>query len=113
MHGRVLYHQTILVTDQSQGICQIDLHLPTISGLHNHSQQQQQQVLGFANLKFVLYDEKFGITHLKATDETEVISRVVSSPEYIQKGIKKLREWVQQNPDEVQAVTNLVRDIVQ
>lgn len=109
MHGRFLYHQTLLVTDQSLGVCQIDLHLPN----HPFPPNNQQQVLGFMNLKFVLYDERFGITHLKATDESEIISRVSSAPEYIQRGIRSLRDWVNRNPQDVQSVTDRIHDIVQ
>lgn len=108
INGRKLWHQTLLVTDESQSVCQINFRLP-ISPFPDI----KGQVIGLINLRFELYDTKFDITCLRASDETESINKISSSSEYIQKGIVNLKKWVHQNPQEVEQVTHRVQNILQ
>lgn len=96
------------MTDESQAICQIDFRLPM-----NPFPDIQGQVFGLMNLRFEMYDAKFDITRLKATDESESVTKVSSASEYIQKGIHDLKKWVSDNPDQVQSLTDRVYNLVQ
>jgi hypothetical protein len=68
--------------------------------------------MGLMNVRYEMYDSKFDITCLKATDETEVLSKT-SSVEYIQKGIVTLRTWVQDNDDSIESINDRIHNIVQ
>lgn len=107
MTGRKLWKQTLLVTDQSMGICRIDFRLPL-----NPFPEIKGQIMGLINVRYEMYDRKFDITCLKATDETELISKV-SSIECIQKGVVQLKKWVHDNGDSIESINNRIRDIVQ
>lgn len=108
LNGRKLWHQTLLVTDDSQSVCQINFRLPLgpFPDITGH-------VIGLVNLRFETYDAKFDITCLRATDESEVITKISSSADYIQKGLLKLKQWVNQNPQEVEQVTHRYQNILQ
>ncbi|KAI7898668.1 uncharacterized protein BX663DRAFT_442662 [Cokeromyces recurvatus] len=108
LNGRKLWHQTLLVTDESEGICQIDLKLP-----FNPIPDIKGQVIGLVNVRYETYDSKFDITCLKATDETEVLSKASSAAEYMQKGLSKLRNWVQSNPDRIHTITERIQNLIQ
>lgn len=108
LNNRKLWHQTLLVTDESLSICQIDFRLPM-----NPFSDIKGQVFGLMNLRFEMYDAKFDITLLKATDESESITKFSSASEYIQKGIHKLKKWVSDNPNQVQSVTDRIHNLVQ
>lgn len=108
LNGRKLWHQTLLVTDDSQSVCQINFRLPL-----GPFPDIKGQVVGFVNLRFEMYDTKFDITCLRATDETETITKISSSAEYIQKGLLKLKQWVSHNPQEVEQVTHRIQNILQ
>ncbi|KAI8388854.1 uncharacterized protein BYT42DRAFT_249628 [Radiomyces spectabilis] len=96
--GRTLWHQTLLVTDASQQLCQIKLRLPTrpLSGIEG-------QVIGCMNLRYDLFDQKFGIIHLKFTDDSELFIKKPSS-NHMQRAMTDLKSWVQSHPD---ALSNL------
>ncbi|CAO3637563.1 unnamed protein product [Mucor hiemalis] len=108
LNGRKLWHQTLLVTDDSQSVCQINFRLPL-----GPFPDIKGQVVGFVNLRFEMYDTKFDITCLRATDETETITKISSCAEYIQKGLLKLKQWVSHNPQEVEQVTHRIQNILQ
>lgn len=108
VNGRKLYKQTLIVTDESSSICRINFRLP----IHPFS-NIKGQVLGLLNLRYEMYDTKFDITCLKATDESESMSKISSAPEYIQKGIIHLKQWVQNHPDTVQEMYKRLQNIVQ
>ncbi|KAI9487816.1 MAG: hypothetical protein EXX96DRAFT_554758 [Benjaminiella poitrasii] len=108
INGRRLWHQTLLVTDESEGICQISLRLPL-----NPLPDVKEQVIGLINVRYETYDSKFGITCLKATDETEVISKASSTAEYMQKSLLKLRKWVQSSPDHIHTIANRIQNLIQ
>lgn len=108
LNGRKLWHQTLLVTDDSQSVCQINFRLPLgpFPDVTGH-------VIGLVNLRFETYDGKFDITCLRATDETEVVTKISSSADYIQQGLLKLKQWVSHNPQEVEQVTHRYQNILQ
>jgi hypothetical protein len=108
MNGRKLWKQTLLVTDQSMGVCRINFRLPL-----NPFPEIKGQIIGLMNVRYEVHDSKFDITCLKATDETEVIFKVSSSAECLQKGIVKLRDWVRDNEHAIKSIHDRVRNIVQ
>ncbi|KAI8640089.1 hypothetical protein BD408DRAFT_348647 [Parasitella parasitica] len=106
LNGRKLWRQTLLVTDKSQGVCQIEFRLPL-----NHFHDIKGHIIGLANARFDTYDTKYDITCLKATDETEITTKLSSTPEYLQKGMNELREWVEQHHDCVKAIEDRVQEV--
>lgn len=105
LNGRKLWYQTLLVTDKSQGVCRVEFRLPL-----NHFPDITGHFIGLANVRFDLYDTKYDITCLKATDETEVITKLSSSAEYLQKGLIELREWVEQHHHCIKSIENRVQE---
>lgn len=69
------------------------------------------QVLGLLNLRYETYDGKFDITCLKATDESESVSKVSAAAEYVKKGILNLKRWVNDYPDKIQRLHDLVENM--
>ena len=108
LNGRTLWHQTLLVTDESQAVCQIEFRLP-----FSPFSDIKGQTIALVNLRFEMYDGKFDITCLRATDESEIITKSTSHSEYIQLGIQKLKQWVQENPRKVELVTSRFQNILQ
>lgn len=106
-NGRKLWHQTLLVTDQSQGVCQIEFRLPL-----NHFPDITGHVISVANARFEMYDSKYDITRLRATDESEVITKLSSSVEYLQHGMHELRGWAEQNHDCIKSIEDRVQKSV-
>ncbi|KAG1459535.1 hypothetical protein G6F56_006142 [Rhizopus delemar] len=103
VHGRKLWRQRVLVTDQSQSICQIEARLPV-------QLPPQGCVIGLVNLRFELYDSKYDITCMKTTDETELVLK--SSIDYINQGFKSLRAWTQTNPDTITSIKDKIHTII-
>lgn len=108
-NGRKLYHQKLFVSDESGKICQIDFRVP----LNPFPPDVKGQVIGLQNVRFELHDNKFDITCLKATDETEVVAKLSTASEYIQKGILNLRKWIPSNPKQVQELSDRLKTIIQ
>lgn len=108
LNQRKLWHQTLLVTDESLAICQIDFRLPM-----QPFSDIEGQVFGLMNLRYELYDAKFDITRLRATDESESVTKISSASEYIQKGVHKLKKWVRDHPDQVQSLRDRIHHLVQ
>ncbi|CEP13748.1 hypothetical protein [Parasitella parasitica] len=105
LNGRKLWHQTLLVTDKSRGVCQIEFRLPL-----NYFHDMKGHIIGLANVRFDVYDTKYDITCLKATDETEITTKLSSSIEYLQKGMNELRGWVEQHHDYIKAIEDRVQE---
>ncbi|KAI8372617.1 hypothetical protein EDC96DRAFT_438644 [Choanephora cucurbitarum] len=108
INGRKLWHQTLLVSDQSQHICRIEFRLPL-----NSFPDVKGQVMGLMNVRYMMHDSAFDITCLKASDETEVITKLSTASEHMQKGIQQLREWTGSHSDEILSLSDRVRDITQ
>ncbi|KAI8378958.1 BRCA2, oligonucleotide/oligosaccharide-binding, domain 1-domain-containing protein [Blakeslea trispora] len=108
INGRKLWHQTLLVSDQSQHICRIEFRLPL-----NSFPDLKGQVMGLMNVRYMMHDTAFDITCLKASDETEVITKLSTAPEHMQKGIHQLREWTNSHPDQISSLSDRVHDITQ
>lgn len=96
------------MTDESLAICQIDFRLPI-----QPFSDIEGQVFGLMNLRFEMYDAKFNITRLKATDESESVTKISSASEYIQKGVQKLKKWVSDHPQQVQSLKDHIHHLVQ
>ncbi|KAI8087399.1 BRCA2, oligonucleotide/oligosaccharide-binding, domain 1-domain-containing protein [Thamnidium elegans] len=104
LNGRKLWKQTLLVSDESQSICQVNFRLPMspFPDIKGH-------ILGLLNLRYETYDSKFDITCLKGNDESESVSKASAATGYVQKGMLKLKQWVNDYPDKVQRLHDRVK----
>ncbi|KAF7721120.1 Breast cancer 2, early onset [Apophysomyces ossiformis] len=105
--GRKLWIQTLLVTDNSKSLCQVTLRMAN-RPLGN----VKEQVIGFLNLRYDTYDSKFGVTHLLATDETEIIIKR-SSMAHQQEALQRVRQWCESCPEEVATMHRRVAELMQ
>ncbi|KAI8969201.1 BRCA2, oligonucleotide/oligosaccharide-binding, domain 1-domain-containing protein [Mycotypha africana] len=107
IHGRKLWHQNAFVTDESQGICHVSLYFPEKSLTDING-----QIIALINVRYEAYDNKFEIANLRATDDTEILSKLSSASDYIKKGIASLKKWKNSKPNELKAVTARIGELV-
>ncbi|KAI8142885.1 hypothetical protein BJV82DRAFT_515722 [Fennellomyces sp. T-0311] len=86
--GRSFWHQTLMVTDASKGLCQVKLTLAC-----RPMRNIDGQVVGFANLRYEAYDAKYSIAHLRAGDDCEIYLKQKTAP-YMFQAIQGVREWM-------------------
>ncbi|CAO3685882.1 unnamed protein product [Rhizopus stolonifer] len=103
-YKRKLWKQKLLVTDQSQALCQIELSLPFMP-----PHLTKGQLIGFVNLQFEYHDPKFNITSLKMKDESEIVSK---GSHYMQRALRDLQTWTKGNKAIVSDIANRILTIV-
>ncbi|KAI7881973.1 hypothetical protein K492DRAFT_62142 [Lichtheimia hyalospora FSU 10163] len=101
---RIVYLQKLLVTDQSKALVQIKLRIP-VRPLTNI----EGQIVAFTNVGYDMHDAKYCVTHAKTSDESEIIIKQSSTAPYIHQALIRLREWKQQNGDQLESLMRHVK----
>ncbi|KAI9322557.1 BRCA2, oligonucleotide/oligosaccharide-binding, domain 1-domain-containing protein [Dichotomocladium elegans] len=103
--GKIIWYQKLLVSDESKALVQVTIRLTSRPLSH-----PEGQVIAFTNAQFEMHDAKYEVTHMRISEESEIIIRPFSSAEYLQKAISSLREWVQKYPENVESLRQHINE---